>query len=545
MGRSDKVDMIILPTYEAVTALHTLLCITGIIILSIGLPVEIVDEVTNVLHIVIAYVPLILVHMKTLPTSIGLYTLYFIVVALATGFGVLDLELDQPYWSIIVGSTYILVPLVTILLLFRKHFRINRNPSIVVHTILTSIYMFLMLVYRGSIVIFDYPLSRAMLVAKILFIFVTISGFFVKYRDTKIWRGIVKSEELQLIEYDMQEPLHISNTNIRDLSELIEDYASAFIDFGYVHVKNRIAVGGRSTVYLGKYKEIDVIIKVLRPPEITSDVIQHWHREISIGMKNNHENVVKAYGIVVVPPRVMLIFEYCKRTLTDYIDLVSIRLTFGLSLMLDVSKGVEYLHSRDIIHRDLKTDNVIMCHCGCLIAKIIDFGESRVQTIDAMTVIGTPHYMAPEILVMQDGQSHYDKSVDVFSLAIIFWEILHEGQETHPADWTIANILTGVKTGFRPKFNSDIQRQCPALCELIEHMWREEPFERPSSYEVRHCIEQIYDDRLSRAFSSVYECTRDDALDLLVAEGHCTRRTEAKKLLKYAQKNEFVIINDQ
>lgn len=538
-GKSDKIDFVVLPTYGAVTFIHGILCIIGIVILSIGLPIDVTDAITNIIHLVISFIPLILVHLKTLPSLVLLYVLYAGVVIIFSGIGWLDFKLEAPEWTYAVVPTYVLIILGFIGLLFRKHFRINKNPSIIVHTCLASIYVLLVLAYGITLKVYDYPIDRALLVSKVLFIFITISGFFVKYRDTKIWRGLVRSDAMQQLESDIQEPLNVTNMNIQEFNELIEDYSHSSIDFSYVKIKRRIAVGGRSTVYLGKYKENDVIIKVLRPPEITPDIIRHWHREISICMRNNHENIVKAYGVVIVPPRVMLVFEYCKRSLTEYLELVEIKITFGLSLMLDIISGVEYLHRQHIIHRDLKIDNIIMCHCGCLVAKLIDFGESRVQTAGPMTIIGTPYYMAPEILNMEDGRSYYDKSVDIFSLAIIFWKILYNGRDTHPADWSIANVLTSVRHGFRPAIDSDVRNRIPELVDLIERMWHEDPPSRPNAREVKSIIEDLFKHRLSDMVA-IGPLDKNEAIDVLMREGHCSRRTEAKKLLKYAKKYDIL-----
>ena len=82
---------------------------------------------------------------------------------------------------------------------------------------------------------------------------------------------------------------------------------------------------------------------------------------------------------------------------------------------------LQYLHERDIIYRDLKPENVMIDHEGYL--KLIDFGTAKILSGRTYTVVGTPHYMAPEIIV---GKG-YGSQADIWSLGIILFEFLCGG----------------------------------------------------------------------------------------------------------------------
>ena len=84
----------------------------------------------------------------------------------------------------------------------------------------------------------------------------------------------------------------------------------------------------------------------------------------------------------------------------------------------EIACAIEYLHSLRIIHRDIKTDNVLLTHDGHV--KVADFGLSFMGEQQATTICGTPSYMAPEI-VMNQG---YDKTVDWWSLGCFIYEML-------------------------------------------------------------------------------------------------------------------------
>ena len=95
-----------------------------------------------------------------------------------------------------------------------------------------------------------------------------------------------------------------------------------------------------------------------------------------------------------------------------------------LSIMLDIARGLEYLHTRkpSVIHRDCKSSNILITSKG--IAKITDFGLAKVkQSTRSMvrSVVGTVNWQAPELW---HPHPKYNHKVDVFSCAMVFWEML-------------------------------------------------------------------------------------------------------------------------
>jgi cGMP-dependent protein kinase len=87
---------------------------------------------------------------------------------------------------------------------------------------------------------------------------------------------------------------------------------------------------------------------------------------------------------------------------------------YGASMML----AVEYLHERKFIFRDIKPENIMVLENGYI--KVIDFGTAKAITDRTSTIIGTPHYMAPEV-ILGDG---YSFQVDFWSIGVCMYEFM-------------------------------------------------------------------------------------------------------------------------
>eukprot|EP00475_Leptophrys_vorax_P043077 TRINITY_DN8177_c0_g1_i1.p1 TRINITY_DN8177_c0_g1~~TRINITY_DN8177_c0_g1_i1.p1 ORF type:complete len:580 (+),score=-3.18 TRINITY_DN8177_c0_g1_i1:213-1952(+) len=162
---------------------------------------------------------------------------------------------------------------------------------------------------------------------------------------------------------------------------------------------------------------------------------------------------------------------------------------------LQVGEGLKYLHSRKIVHRDLKSDNLLFDDKRKIV-KIADFGIARAAPSDKSMCrrTGTYGYMAPEVL----KERPYNVSCDIYSFGIVLWELYCCKNPFPFANLQPEEVCSLVNQGVRP----EIPRDCPpALASLMRSCWHQDPEKRPAMAEV---VEQLQE--LDRELSKVVSC---------------------------------------
>lgn len=147
-------------------------------------------------------------------------------------------------------------------------------------------------------------------------------------------------------------------------------------------------------------------------------------REVSFLQSLNHPSVVKLNNIIATETNMYLVFEFLEEDLGNYIQNLktSLPLECIRKFMVQLLKGVYYLHSNRIIHRDLKPQNLLLDKT--LNLKIGDFGLARgfqVPLRPYTNSVQTLWYRAPEILL---GSSNYSMEIDMWSVGCIFGELV-------------------------------------------------------------------------------------------------------------------------
>ncbi|XP_021844823.1 serine/threonine-protein kinase STY46 isoform X2 [Spinacia oleracea] len=257
------------------------------------------------------------------------------------------------------------------------------------------------------------------------------------------------------------------------------------IDRRLLKIGDKVASGSCGDLYRGVYLGQDVAVKILRSEHLTEASEDEFAQEVAILREVRHENVVRFIGACTKSPDLCIVTEYMPGgSLYNYLHKNKRALKFSelLKFAIDVSKGMEYLHHNDIIHRDLKSANLLMD--SLQVVKVADFGVARfLHQEGVMTAeTGTYRWMAPEVINHQP----YDQKADIFSFAIVLWELLTA--KIPYENMTPLQAALGVRQGLRPEIPQEIH---PKLCNLMQRCWDTAPSNRPPFSIIRVELEDL------------------------------------------------------
>lgn len=259
------------------------------------------------------------------------------------------------------------------------------------------------------------------------------------------------------------------------------------LDKEQLHFISKIAAGSFGDLYRGSYCGQDVAIKILRDANEDSTQLEEFLQEVSIMRKVRHKNIVQFIGACTRKPNLCIVFEYMAGgTVFDYIHRQKDKLKIPtlLKMATDVARGMDYLHKRNIIHRDLKACNLLMDENE--VVKIADFGVARVavSTEGIMTAeTGTYRWMAPEVI----EHKPYGLKADVFSFGIVLWELL-TGKIPYAGMTPLQAAVGVVQKGLRPP----IPQGTPSgLAEIMEACWEANPDARPSFSQLYQMLAEV------------------------------------------------------
>ncbi len=228
-----------------------------------------------------------------------------------------------------------------------------------------------------------------------------------------------------------------------------------------------IGVGGMADIYRARDIQEDriVAVKILKTEFAGSDeFLRRFRNESKAIALLSHPNIVKIYDVGFTDKVQFIVMEYVDGiTLTDYIEQQGVlKWRDALHFTVQVLKALQHAHDRGIVHRDVKSSNIMLLRDGTI--KVMDFGIARFNRENNKTVsektIGSVHYISPE----QARGDITDERSDIYSVGVALYEML-TGRKPFDGDTPVAIALKHMQS--TPKKPSEINETIPEGIEQI------------------------------------------------------------------------------
>uniref|UniRef100_A0AAR2IV24 RAF proto-oncogene serine/threonine-protein kinase n=1 Tax=Pygocentrus nattereri TaxID=42514 RepID=A0AAR2IV24_PYGNA len=276
--------------------------------------------------------------------------------------------------------------------------------------------------------------------------------------------------------FNSQEKNKIRPRDKRDSSYYWEIEASEVV------LHSRIGSGSFGTVYKGKWHG-DVAVKILKVTDPTPEQFQAFRNEVAVLRKTRHVNILLFMGYMT-KDNLAIVTQWCEGS-SLYKHLHVLETNFQMFQLIDIARqtaqGMDYLHAKNIIHRDMKSNNIFL-HEG-LTVKIGDFGLATVKarwsgSHQVEQPSGSILWMAPEVIRMQDNNPYSFQS-DVYSYGIVLYELM-TGELPYSHIANRDQIIFMVGRGYLSPDLSKLYKSCPkAMKRLVADCIKKSKEERP------------------------------------------------------------------
>ncbi|KAA0716178.1 Mitogen-activated protein kinase kinase kinase 12 [Triplophysa tibetana] len=278
-----------------------------------------------------------------------------------------------------------------------------------------------------------------------------------------------------------------------------------------------VGSGAQGAVFLGKFHGEEVAVKKVR--DIKETEIKHLR-------KLKHPNIITFKGVCTQAPCYCLIMEYCAQGQLYEVLRAGRKITPSLLVdwAMGIAGGMNYLHLHKIIHRDLKSPNMLITHDD--LVKISDFGTSKElrDKSTKMSFAGTVAWMAPEVI----RNEPVSEKVDIWSFGVVLWEMLTG--EIPYKDVDSSAIIWGVG-------NNSLQLPLPESCPdgfkiLLRQCWNCKPRNRPSFRQILLHLDIASADVLSTPQETYFKSQAEwreevkQHFEKIKSEGTCLHRLD-------------------
>jgi serine/threonine protein kinase len=282
---------------------------------------------------------------------------------------------------------------------------------------------------------------------------------------------------------------------------------------GY-RITEKLGEGGMATVYLGIQEKLsrNVAIKILEPSLLKNTAIAtRFLIEAETAANLNHTNIISIFDIGHKDDNQYIVMEHLKETLKDYLfgfPDFRIKPEEALKILSPISDALDHAHSKSIIHRDIKTENIMFRQDGTPV--LTDFGIARALDSDSNMTrtgisLGTPYYMSPE----QCQADKLDGRSDFYSLGVVLFEII-TGGKPYEADNPTAVALKHIQDPI-PLLPDELNKYQI----LIDKMMAKKREDRiANGAELRKLIDSVLAGEVEHSIFETVDVNESDEMDL-------------------------------
>ena len=288
-------------------------------------------------------------------------------------------------------------------------------------------------------------------------------------------------------------------------SDTLLHYEGPFIEFSDLKLGKIIGRGGFGVVHYAKYKDSVVAVKKLHVMRVSKRRHKEFMDEVNILSKLDNPFIVKFIGACTTTPNLCIVLEYMQMSLhealhVDCADIADFTDEDRLMMITQTLTGLEYLHSKDVAHCDIKSRNILIDHDGekFTVAKVTDFGLSMMKNetetsatsnSEVVRNIGTPRYSSPEVLRGELLNRSQMMKSDMYSYALVVFEIVCE-EEPFP-NLSFAQLRTQVgEKNMYPTFPDDIHPNVHLAAQLLG-CWERKPENRPNATKFLQVMNRV------------------------------------------------------
>lgn len=251
---------------------------------------------------------------------------------------------------------------------------------------------------------------------------------------------------------------------------------------GRYRVRQRVGRGGMGEVWSAWDETLkrEVALKILRTDRQDAVGVARFEREVRATIELTHPNTVRVFDFGATEDGLsyyameLLQGETLAQLIRREAPLTPERATW---LGIQVARALAEAHGRGIVHRDIKPENIFVTHAGDEAdhAKVLDFGIARVDALQGLTetgVVGTPQYLAPELLMGESATG----AADVYALGVVLFQMLTGGLPFAAED---ARAVLLARLALPARDVRELRPEVPAsLADVVRHALEREPSDR-------------------------------------------------------------------